>query len=143
MAEENNIHAPILGHNVLLGVLRVSVEAANERRIALTVPRSLAAPASTRSGVLPDVATLAEQGLPGFDISLRYGLAAPAGTPPAVVERLNQALNAALADEAVIKRIRHEGAEPVPMTPEQYAADIDREETRWSAVVKGLGIVGN
>ena len=96
-----------------------------------------------RSSVLPDVPTLAEQGLPGFDISLRYGLSAPAGTPPAIVERLNKALNAALADEAVIKRIRHEGAEPTPMTPAQYAADIDEEETRWSAVVKELGLVGN
>jgi tripartite-type tricarboxylate transporter receptor subunit TctC len=96
-----------------------------------------------RSGVLPDVATLAEQGLPGFDISLRYGLAAPAGTPPAIVAQLNKALNAALADDAVIKRIRHEGAEPEPITPQQYAADIDAEETRWSAVVKDLGLVGN
>jgi len=89
------------------------------------------------------VPTLAEQGLPRFDISLRYGLVAPAGTPPAVVERLNQALNAALAEEAVIKRIRHEGAEPNPTTPRQYADEIDSEETRWSAVVKDLGIVGN
>ena len=116
-------------------VSRGAIEAGHIRALAVTTAK--------RSGVLPDVATLAEQGLPGFDISLRYGLAAPAGTPPAVVERLNQALNAALADEAVIKRIRHEGAEPVPMTPQQYAADIDREETRWSAVVKDLGIVGN
>ena len=67
---------------------------------------------------------------------------APAGTPPAIVERLNKALNAALADEAVIKRIRHEGAEPTPITPAQYAADIDKEEIRWSAVVKELGLVG-
>ena len=43
----------------------------------------------------------------------------------------------------MIKRIRHEGAEPSPSTPQQYAADIDAEETRWSAVVKDLGIVGN
>ena len=56
---------------------------------------------------------------------------------------MNKALNAALADEAVIKRIRHEGAEPDPITPQEYAADIDAEETRWSAVVKDLGIVGN
>jgi tripartite-type tricarboxylate transporter receptor subunit TctC len=95
------------------------------------------------SSALPNVATLAEQGLAGFDISLRYGLAAPAGTPPDIIDRLNKALNAALADDTVINRIRHEGAEPAPMTPQQYAADIDREETRWSAVVKELGIAGN
>ena len=54
----------------------------------------------------------------------------------------NSALNAALADEAVIKRIRHEGAEPVPLTPAQYAADIDKEEIRWAALIKELGLVG-
>jgi tripartite-type tricarboxylate transporter receptor subunit TctC len=105
--------------------------------------RALAVTSARRSSQLPDVATMAEQGLPGFDVSLRYGLSAPAGTPAAVVDRLNQALNEALADQAVIKRIRHEGAEPSPSTPQQYAADIDAEETRWSAVVKDLGIVGN
>ncbi len=104
--------------------------------------RALAVTSAKRSSQLPDVPTLAEQGLPGFDVSLRYGLSAPAGTPSAIVERLNKALNAALADEAVIKRIRQEGAEPEPITPQQYAADIDREETRWSAVVKDLKLVG-
>ena len=116
-------------------VSRGAIEAGHIRALAVTTAK--------RSGVLPDVATLAEQGLPGFDISLRYGLAAPAGTPPAIVAQLNKALNAALADDAVIKRIRHEGAEPEPITPQQYAADIDAEETRWSAVVKDLGLVGN
>ena len=105
--------------------------------------RALAVTSAKRSSLLPNVATLAEQGLPGFDVSLRYGLSAPAGTPSAIVAQLNKALNEALADEAVIKRIRHEGAEPSPTTPQQYAADIDAEETRWSAVVKDLGIVGN
>ena len=116
-------------------VSRGAIEAGHIRALAVTTAK--------RSGVLPDVATLAEQGLPGFDISLRYGLAAPAGTPPAIVAQLNKALNAALADDAVIKRIRQEGAEPEPITPQQYAADIDAEETRWSAVVRDLGIVGN
>ena len=79
------------------------------------------------------------------DSTSRCATASPrrAGTPPAIVERLNKALNAALADEAVIKRILHEGAEPTPITPAQYADDIDKEETRWSAVVKELGLVGN
>lgn len=115
-------------------VSRGAIEAGHIRALAVTTAR--------RSTLLPNVATLAEQGLPGFDISLRYGLSAPGGTPPAIVARLNQALNAALADESVINRIRHEGAEPEPITPQQYAEDIDREETRWSAVVKELGLAG-
>lgn len=105
--------------------------------------RALAVTSANRSSQLPNVATMAEQGLPGFDVSLRYGLSAPAGTPAAIVAQLNKALNEALADEAVIKRIRHEGAEPNPTTPRAYTADIDAEETRWSAIVKELGIVGN
>ncbi len=116
-------------------VSRGAIEAGQIRALAVTTAK--------RSGVLPDVPALAEQGLTGFDISLRYGLAAPAGTPPEIIGRLNKALNAALTDAAVIKRIRHEGAEPAPMTPQQYAVDIDAEETRWSAVVKNLGLAGN
>jgi len=115
-------------------VSRGAIEAGQIRALAVTTAK--------RSSALPNVATLAEQGLPGFDYSLRYGLSAPAGTPPAIVAQLNKALNAALADPAVIKRIRHEGAEPTPVTPAQYAADIDKEETRWSAIVKGLGLGG-
>ena len=92
---------------------------------------------------LPQVPTIAESGVPDYQINAFHGILAPAGTPPAIVAQLNKALNAALADDAVIKRIRQEGAEPEPITPQQYAADIDAEETRWSAVVKELGIVGN
>jgi tripartite-type tricarboxylate transporter receptor subunit TctC len=102
--------------------------------------RALAVTTAKRASVLPDVPTLQEQGLPGFDVSLRYGLVAPAGTPRAIVERLNRELKVALADPAVQKRLRHEGAEPTPMTPEQYAADIDREERQWSALIRELGI---
>ncbi|MGH8636827.1 MAG: Bug family tripartite tricarboxylate transporter substrate binding protein, partial [Burkholderiales bacterium] len=102
--------------------------------------RALAVTTAKRARVLPDVPTLQEQGLPGFDVSLRYGLVAPAGTPRAIVERLNRELKAVLGDPAVQKRLRHEGAEPTPMTPEQYAADIDREERQWSALIKELGI---
>jgi tripartite-type tricarboxylate transporter receptor subunit TctC len=103
---------------------------------------ALAVTTAKRSSQLPNVPTLAEQGLAGFDVSLRYGLLAPAGTPHAIIARLNKELNAALADETVRKRIMQEGAEPTPLSPQEYAADIDREETRWSALVKELGLKG-
>jgi tripartite-type tricarboxylate transporter receptor subunit TctC len=136
----NPLTTDLIGGHVKVGfnpipVSRGAIEAGHIRALAVTTAK--------RSSVLPDVPTLAEQGLPGFDYSLRYGLAAPAGTPPDIVAQLNKALNAALADQAVIKRIRHEGAEPTPMTPQEYAADIDKEETRWSAIVKDLGMAGN
>jgi tripartite-type tricarboxylate transporter receptor subunit TctC len=93
-----------------------------------------------RSTLLPNVPTLAESGLPGYDATLNYGIVAPAGTPRAIIDRLNKALNAALATDEVRKRIIQEGAEPEPGTPEQQAAIIDREETKWSKIIHAAGL---
>lgn len=71
---------------------------------------------------------------------LRWGIAAPAGTSRAIVEKLNLALNAALATDEVRQRLAIEGAEPQPITPEAYTAIIDRELTMWSDLVKTVGI---
>jgi tripartite-type tricarboxylate transporter receptor subunit TctC len=101
--------------------------------------RMLAVTSLQRSSLMPDVPTVAESGLPGYEAVLRYGLVAPAGTPRAIVERLNKELNKALASDDVRKRLALEGAEPLPGTPEDYAADIDREETQWAKVVKASG----
>ena len=78
--------------------------------------------------------------MPDFEFALRYGLAAPAGTPPAIVARLNKELNAALAAEDVKTRLATEGADALPGTPEAYAADIGREEKKWGGLVKKLGL---
>jgi tripartite-type tricarboxylate transporter receptor subunit TctC len=78
--------------------------------------------------------------LPGSDATLTYGLLAPAGTPRPIVERLNKELRAALASEEVRKRIVFEGAEPEPTTPEEHAAIIDREATKWAAVIQAAGL---
>jgi len=102
--------------------------------------RALAVTGTKRSSLLPDVPTVAESGLPGFDVSLRYGVVAPAGTPRAVVERLNKELRAALATEDVRRRIMNEGAEPLPGTPEEYAAVIDREEKMWATLIRSVGL---
>jgi len=101
--------------------------------------RMLAVTSAARSTLLPDVPTIAEAALPGFEAVLRYGLVAPPGTPPAIITRLNAALNAALASDDVRARLAIDGAEPLPGTPADYAADIDREETQWSKVVKASG----
>jgi tripartite-type tricarboxylate transporter receptor subunit TctC len=102
--------------------------------------RGIAITSAKRSGLLPDIPTLAESGVPGFDVALRYGLVAPAGTPPSVIARLNKELNAALAAEDVKSRLETEGAEALPGTPEAYAADIDSEEKKWGGLVKRLGL---
>jgi tripartite-type tricarboxylate transporter receptor subunit TctC len=102
--------------------------------------RGLAIGSAKRTSLLPELPTLAESGVPGFEVALRYGLVAPAGTPPAVIVRLNKELNAALLTEDVKNRLATEGAESLPGTPEAYAADIDREEIKWGGLVKKLGL---
>jgi|ERR1700733_3305117 tripartite-type tricarboxylate transporter receptor subunit TctC len=102
--------------------------------------RALAVTSTRHSTLMPELPTLAESGLPGFDATLTYGLLAPAGTPKLIVDRLNKELRAALADADVKKRIINEGGEPAPTTPAEHAAVIDREETKWSAVIRDAGI---
>jgi len=102
--------------------------------------RALAVTGLKRSPLLPDVPTVSESGLPGFEVSLRYGIVAPAGTPPAIIDKLNKELNAALATDEVKQRILSAGAEPVAGTPAEYAAVIDREEAMWGALIKSIGL---
>ncbi|HZO47083.1 MAG TPA: tripartite tricarboxylate transporter substrate binding protein [Xanthobacteraceae bacterium] len=102
--------------------------------------RALAVTGSKRSDVFPDVPTVAET-LPGFEAVLRYGIVAPAGTPRPIIDKLNAALRQALAEPDVIARMARDGTDSVSSTPEEYAADIDREERKWSEVVKRSGAV--
>jgi tripartite-type tricarboxylate transporter receptor subunit TctC len=102
--------------------------------------RALALTSARRSSLLPEVPTVAESGLADFDMTLTYGMVAPAGTPRAIVERLNKALNAALANDEVRTQVAREGAEPTPTTPDEYAAIIDRDEAKWSALIKAVGL---
>lgn len=102
--------------------------------------RALAGTSLKRSSAFPDLPTVAESGLPGFDAVLTYGLVAPAGTPKPIVEKLNAALRGALATDEVKRRLVQEGAEPMPTTPEEHAVIIDREETKWSALIKSTGL---
>jgi tripartite-type tricarboxylate transporter receptor subunit TctC len=94
----------------------------------------------TRSSLLPDVPTAAESGLPGFEAMLHYGLLAPAGTPGPIVARLNAELRKLLDSVDVKERIFADGGDPLASTPEEYAADIDREEAKWSALIRKLGL---
>jgi tripartite-type tricarboxylate transporter receptor subunit TctC len=104
--------------------------------------RALGVTSAQRSRLLPDVPTVAESGLPGFEVVQRSALLAPAGTPRPIIERLNKELNVVLATDEVRKRLAVEGGEPIPGAPEEYAADIEREEARWSALVKAIGLKG-
>jgi tripartite-type tricarboxylate transporter receptor subunit TctC len=127
----------LLGGHIPMMFVPIPVALGNVKAGTL---RGLAITTAKRSGLLPDLPTLAESGVPGFDVALRYGLMAPTGTPPAVIARLNRELNAALATEDVKQRLATEGAEALPGTPEAYAADVDADEKKWSGLVKKLGI---
>ena len=104
--------------------------------------RALGVTSLKRSSLWPDIPTVAETGLPGFEVVQRSALLAPAGTPRTMIERLNKELNAVLATDEVRRRLAVEGGEPVPGAPEEYAADIDREEMRWSKLVATIGLKG-
>jgi tripartite-type tricarboxylate transporter receptor subunit TctC len=104
--------------------------------------RALGVTSLKRSSLWPDIPTVAETGLPGFEVVQRSTLLAPAGTPRPIIERLNKELNAVLATDDVRRRLAVEGGEPVPGAPEEYAADIDREEMRWAKLVATIGLKG-
>jgi len=127
----------LLGNHVPLGFNTIPASISN---IAAGQLRGLAVTASKRSAAVPEVATAAESGLPGFEAVLYYGLAAPAGTPRPIVERLNKELRAILANDEMKKRLIDDGTDPTPSTPEEYAANIAREEGKWAALVQKLGL---
>jgi tripartite-type tricarboxylate transporter receptor subunit TctC len=102
--------------------------------------RALGVASAIRSTLLPQVPTIAESGLPGFEAVLRYGLLAPAGTPREIVARLSRELRAALELADVKARIASDGGDVLASTPEDYAADIDAEERKWGALVRKLGL---
>ena len=102
--------------------------------------RVLAAASSERNPLLPDAPTFAELGYPKVAVSLWYGLLAPAGTPPAAVERLNREVVKVLESADVRQTLQARGAEPMPGTPQAFAAFMREERTKWAPVVKQAGI---
>jgi tripartite-type tricarboxylate transporter receptor subunit TctC len=102
--------------------------------------RAIAVASPTRTSLLPDVPTFAESGMPGFESVLHYGLLAPAGTPRPIIDRLNAELRKLVASDEVKKRIHSEGGDPMTSSPDEYAADIDQEETKWSTLIRRLNL---
>ena len=111
--------------------VQANVQSGNLRMLAVTSLK--------RSSLLPDIPTIAET-VPGYEAVLRYGLLAPAGTPEPIIKRLNAALQSALKTDDVRQKLAIEGADPSASSPDEYAADIDREESQWSQLITSLGI---
>jgi len=127
----------LLGGHVKLGL---NVLAPAMGMLKSSSLKALTVLASRRSSHLPDTPTSAEAGLPGLESGLNYGLLAPAGTPDAIIKRLNLALRAGIDTPDVRARIAADGGDPLPSTPEEYRADIEREDSRWGALIRKLNL---
>jgi tripartite-type tricarboxylate transporter receptor subunit TctC len=101
--------------------------------------RALGVSTAKRISALPDVPTIAEAGVPGFEASGANGLVGPAGMPPAIVERLNAAVVRIVKDPAMSKYLSDQGAEPWTTTPGEYGAYIKSEVAKWAKAVKDSG----
>jgi tripartite-type tricarboxylate transporter receptor subunit TctC len=101
--------------------------------------RALGVTTAKRNAALPDVPTVGET-VKGYEASVFYGVAGPKGMPPEIVAILNKAFNEALADPKIQKRIADLGAEPMPMTPEQFGKLTSDETEKWAKVVKAANL---
>jgi tripartite-type tricarboxylate transporter receptor subunit TctC len=101
--------------------------------------RGIAVTTAQRSPAAPEFPTIAESGVPGFDVSAWDGILAPAGTPTAIVDKLNAAIRQALQDPQLVEQLRASGATPVAGTPADFARHIAAESEKWAAVVKRSG----
>lgn len=113
---------------------------ASRQQVLAGMLRALGVSTARRASTMPEIPTLQEQGVPEFDVSSWYGIAAPAAVPRPVIERLGREVVAALNDPAVGQRIRDFGAEPAPLGPVEYDAFMRQEVATWAPVVRASGV---
>jgi tripartite-type tricarboxylate transporter receptor subunit TctC len=101
---------------------------------------ALASCSAKRPRIAPNIPTIAEVLLPGFECTVWFGLMAPAGTPRAVIETLTVAANAALKSENVVAKLAVSGFEPLDGSPEEFAQLIARGMTTWAAAAEAAGL---
>ena len=104
--------------------------------------RAIAVTGATRSTGSPEIPTVAESGVPGFNVTAWYGVSAPAKTPPAIVDRLNTEIVRALKSPDLRERLVSQGVDPVGNTPEQYTAFVRNEIPKWAKVITAAKIKG-
>ena len=102
--------------------------------------KALGTTAAKRSTVLPDVPTIAEAGVPGYEATIWLGIMAPAGTPKAIVDKLNAEINKAINRPEVKEAWDKQGAVPMVMTPAEFDAYLHKDIEKWANVVKASGI---
>ena len=102
--------------------------------------KALGVTSARRSSALPEVPTIAEAGVPGYEVSPWFAVFAPAGTPPDVVARLNKALITAMRQPEIVRKLESVGAEPIGSTPQALAEHLNKELLRWGALIQERGI---
>jgi tripartite-type tricarboxylate transporter receptor subunit TctC len=147
MAGVNMLHVPYRGaapamQDVMAGRVAFTIDV-----ITSSLPhvkggklKASAVTSAQRSPQAPDVPTVAEAGLPGYEFVAWYALLAPARTPPETLKRLGDALQHTLAQPGFVQRLKESGAQPMPMSQAASAAYLDRELDKWSRIVKERNI---
>ena len=130
----------VIGGHVELGIVdppsaMAAMQAGKLKPVAVT--------SAKRFPRLPDIPTVDESGLPGFESNGSFGIVVPAGTPADVIAKLNAAFVKVLKEPEVVERIRALGAEPMPMTPTEYGDFIKRDLDKWSKVARAAGLNPN
>jgi tripartite-type tricarboxylate transporter receptor subunit TctC len=147
MAGVDMVHAPYRGSAPALNDLMAGEVQVMFDNMPSALPlakagklRALAVTTATRAPALPDVPTLAEAGLPGYETSAWFGILVPAATPPAIVDTLGRALDHVMGLPEVGARLAELGAQPTPDTPAEFKAFIAAETTKWSQLAREANV---
>ena len=146
LAKVDLVHVPYKGTQSVIGILRGEAALLFENLISVGAHinsgklRVLAVGASKRSSALPQVPTVAEAGVPGYDMVLWFGVLAPAGTPAAAVKTIHREIANILKVPDVRSRLAAQAADPVASTPGEFDAFIKSEIAKWAKVVKASGL---
>ena len=146
MTETNIVHVPYRGTapaltDLVAGQVQVMFDniPGSIGHIRTGKVRALGVTGAKRVAAIPDVPTIGET-VPGYEVSIWYGIAAPRGTPPEIIEKLNQAVNAVLAYPKLQARLAELGGEPMPMTPAEFGKLVAEETEKWAKVIRAANI---
>lgn len=146
-ANVNMVHVPYKGTGALMPDLLAGRVQMMFENVAVMTPhirkgslKPLAVSSAKRTALLPEVPTVAESGIPGFEVLGWFALLAPAGTQPELVRLLNAEVNRMIAKPAYAQRLAGLGAEPLPSTPDSTAAFIRAEQDKWGRIIREVGI---
>ncbi len=146
MAGLDMAHVPYKGSGQLIGDLLAGQVQLASMGLPVAMPhvqsgklRAIAVTGAARSSLLPDVPTVSEAGLPGFDVTSWYGVFGPAGLPAGIVAKLNSEIGSAVTATDVRERLAALGAEPSVKSPDQFGRYVREEITKWAKVVKDSG----